>query len=53
MLTRNNLRKLLSKKLRIFPYDNHLHTDKLPAGTVPINNIELQRDLDKLEANRE
>lgn len=44
------MRKMLARKLRIFPYEVHLHTDKLPEGTIPINNIELQKDIDLLEA---
>ena len=36
MLAKNNLRKMLSKKLRIFPGEKHLHEDKLPIGTKSI-----------------
>lgn len=53
MLAKNTLRKFLGQKLRIFPYELHLHTDKLPEGTQPINNIQLQKDIDKLEAEQE
>jgi large subunit ribosomal protein L13 len=37
MMAKNNLRNLISTKLRIFPGENHLHVDKLPEGTLPIN----------------
>lgn len=50
MLAKNKLRTILARKLRIFPYELHLHSDKLPEGTVPVNNIELERDIQKLEA---
>ena len=36
MMCKNNLRKLVAKKLRIFPGDRHLHEDKLPQGTESI-----------------
>lgn len=37
MLPKNNLRRMQARKLRIFPGELHLHTDKLPLGTMPIN----------------
>jgi large subunit ribosomal protein L13 len=37
MLAKNNLRKSIGRKLRIFPGSEHLHEDKLPPGTAPIN----------------
>jgi large subunit ribosomal protein L13 len=37
MMPKNNLRKIIATKLRIFPGDKHLHEDMLPPGTVPIN----------------
>jgi len=36
MLPKNNLRKVMMRKLRIFPGEKHLHEDKLPAGTKSI-----------------
>lgn len=37
MLAKNNLRKCIGRKLRIFPGSTHLHYDMLPEGTEPIN----------------
>jgi len=37
MFKKNNLRKMIGRKLRIFPGQEHLHYDKLPKGTSPIN----------------
>eukprot|EP01039_Chlorochromonas_danica_P000956 gene956-1038_t len=37
MLARNNLRDRMLLKLRVFPGPDHLHTDKLPPGTAPVN----------------
>lgn len=37
MLAKNNLRKSIGRKLRIFPGSTHLHYDMLPEGTEPIN----------------
>ena len=37
MFKKNNLRKMIARKLRIFPGPEHLHKDKLPPGTEPIN----------------
>lgn len=37
MCAKNNLRFLIARKLRIFPGELHLHEDKLPVGTNPIN----------------
>ena len=36
MLPKNLLRKMQAKKLRIFPFEKHLHEDMLPAGTESI-----------------
>jgi hypothetical protein len=36
MFAKNNLREDISRKLRIFPGENHLHTDMLPLGTQSI-----------------
>ena len=33
MLSKNNLRNIIARKLRIFPGSLHLHIDKLPEGT--------------------
>jgi large subunit ribosomal protein L13 len=38
MMAKNHLRRLVAKKLRIFPGEKHLHEDKLPSETTkPIN----------------
>lgn len=37
MLAKNNLRKSIGRKLRIFPGSAHLHYDMLPEDTEPIN----------------
>jgi large subunit ribosomal protein L13 len=37
MLPKNKLRHMQARKLRIFPGTNHLHYDKIPEGTAPIN----------------
>ena len=37
MMAKNTLRSMLARKLRIFPGPNHLHEDKLPSGSAPIN----------------
>mmetsp|Transcript_7979 Transcript_7979/g.8743 ORF Transcript_7979/g.8743 Transcript_7979/m.8743 type:complete len:142 (+) Transcript_7979:46-471(+) len=36
MMAKNNLRKILAQKLRIFPGSKHFHEDKLPPGTPSI-----------------
>ena len=36
MLSKNNLRYSIGRKLRIFPGQYHLHTDMLPEGTPSI-----------------
>jgi ribosomal protein L13 len=36
MLSKNRLRHMISKKLRVFPGERHLHEDKLPVGTPSI-----------------
>eukprot|EP01041_Mallomonas_annulata_P009899 gene9899-20591_t len=36
MLAKNNLRRKIGWKLRIFPGPTHLHEDKLPPGTLSI-----------------
>jgi large subunit ribosomal protein L13 len=33
MMAKNNLRNMIARKLRIFPGEQHLHTDMLPPGT--------------------
>ena len=37
MMAKNKLRRYYARKLRIFPGENHLHTDMLPEGTEAIN----------------
>ena len=37
MLPKNRLRIMQARKLRVFPGEKHLHYDKLPEGTPPIN----------------
>lgn len=37
MMAKNTLRNIIARKLRIFPGERHLHEDKLPKGTLPIN----------------
>jgi ribosomal protein L13 len=36
MLPKNNLRQMALRKLRIFPGEKHLHSDKLPPGTASV-----------------
>jgi ribosomal protein L13 len=36
MFAKNTLRASISKKLRIFPGEHHLHYDMLPMGTKSI-----------------
>jgi ribosomal protein L13 len=36
MMAKNNLRRMIARKLIIFPTEKHLHEDKLPPETVPL-----------------
>ena len=54
MMPNNKLRSKIMTKIRIFPGEKHLHEDKLPLGTPPVNVTPEDKVIkDEVEFNEE